>query len=74
MKTVDAAEFKERCLALLDCLGPDGLVVTKQGNPIARVTPIGQGGADLIGSLRGQIRVTGDIYTTGTKCDAIDQS
>ena len=31
MKTIDAAEFKEQCLALLDQLDPEGLVVTKRG-------------------------------------------
>ena len=36
MKTIGAAKFKENCLALLDQLDPDGLVVTKRGRPVAR--------------------------------------
>ncbi|MGH8674182.1 MAG: hypothetical protein ACREVG_07725 [Burkholderiales bacterium] len=29
MKKVDAAKFKERCLALLDEVGPEGIIITK---------------------------------------------
>ncbi len=34
MKTIGAAKFKEQCLALLDRLDADGLVVTKHGKPV----------------------------------------
>ena len=40
MKTIGAAKFKEQCLALLDQLDADGLVITKHGKPIARVVPV----------------------------------
>jgi hypothetical protein len=30
MKTIGAARFKERCLALLDHLGPEGVIITKR--------------------------------------------
>ncbi len=39
MTTIDAAKFKEQCLALLDDLGEDGLVITKRGRPVARLLP-----------------------------------
>ena len=39
MKTIGATEFKEQCLALLDQLDAEGLVVTKHGKPVARVIP-----------------------------------
>ena len=35
MKEIDAARFNEQCLALLDQLGDEGLIVTKHGKPIA---------------------------------------
>lgn len=72
MKTVAAAKFKEQCLAILDRLEPDGIVITKHGKPIAKVLPIERASADLIGTLRGRIRVKGDIQTTGLKWDAGD--
>ena len=37
MKRIGAAKFREQCLALLDQLDADGLIVTKYGKPIARV-------------------------------------
>ena len=70
MKTIGAAKFKEQCLALLDQLDAEGLVVTKHGKPVARVIPYSQQCADLIGSLRHKIEVRGDILTTGLRWNA----
>ncbi len=72
-KTIGATRFKERCLALLDRLSPEGLVITKHGRPVARVLPYQQGYARLIGSLRDRITVRGDIVTTGVRWDVDDQ-
>lgn len=74
MKTIGAAKFKEQCLALLDRLDVEGLVVTKHGKPVARVIPYDQQCTDLIGSLREKIKVRGDILTTGARWDADAQS
>lgn len=70
MKTVGAAKFKAECLALLDTLGPEGLVITKHGKPVAKVIPIGRESSALIGCLRAKIRVRGDIFSTGLGWDA----
>lgn len=69
-KTMGAAKFKEQCLALLDELGPEGLVITKRGKPVARVLPYDQEFASLIGSLRHKIKIRGDLLSTGIKWDA----
>ena len=74
MKSIGAAKFKEQCLALLDHLDADGLVITKHGKPVARVLPFERQEADLIGSLRHKIKVSGDIYSTGLRWDASAQS
>ena len=74
MKEIDAAKFKEQCLALLEQLEGDGLIVTKYGEPIARVIPYGTQGAALIGSLRHKIKVRGDVYSTGLNWDAKAQT
>ena len=55
-----------QCLALLDDLDADGLIVTKRGKPVARVVPCVIEEAELIGSLRGKIEVKGDLLTTGS--------
>ena len=70
MKEIGAAKFKEQCLALLDQLDADGLIVTKRGKPVARVIPYDSQGAELIGSLRHKIEVRGDLLTTGLRWDA----
>ena len=74
MKVIGAAKFKEQCLALLDDLGQDGLIITKRGRPVARLLPLERQDAELIGSLRDKIEVRGDILTTGIEWDADAQS
>jgi prevent-host-death family protein len=70
MITIGAAKFKEQCLALLDKLKPEGLIITKHGRPVARVTPYPRNPVDLIGCLRGKLQVHGDIQSTGVDWDA----
>lgn len=70
MKTIPAAKFKEQCLAILDRLDSDGLVITKHGKPVARLLPISRSGEELIGSLESKIRVDGDIESTRVEWDA----
>lgn len=72
MKKIAAAKFKEQCLSLLDHLDPEGIVVTKHGKPVARVLPMERASADLIGALHGQIRIQGDITSTGVTREASD--
>lgn len=72
MKTIAAAKFKEQCLAILDRLDSEGIIVTKHGKPVARVLPVSRASSDLIGALRGRVKITGDIITTGVKWDAGD--
>ena len=70
MKMIGAAKFREECLALLDDLGEDGLVITKRGKPVARLLPFEHQHAELIGSLRHKVEVRGDILSTGIEWDA----
>ena len=67
MKTLPAAKFKEQCLSLLDRVGPDGIVITKHGKPVAKLVPVHTDNANLIGSLKGKIRIKGNIMSTGLK-------
>ena len=70
MKTIGATDFKQTCLAVLDRLGPEGIVITKHGKPVAKLVPVESGSAELIGSLAGKIRIHGDLLTTGLAWDA----
>ena len=67
MRVIPAAKFKEQCLALLEQVDPDGIVITKRGKPIAKLIPLGTDSASLIGSLRGKLHIRGDIMSTGVK-------
>jgi prevent-host-death family protein len=70
MKTVPAAKFKEQCLALLDRVGPDGILITKHGKPVAKLVPVHTDNANLIGSFKGKIKIKGNILNTGIKWNA----
>jgi prevent-host-death family protein len=65
MQRISASRFKEQCLSLLDDLGAEGIVITKRGKPVAKVIPIGSGCAGLIGSMKGRLKIKGDIMSTG---------
>ena len=70
MEQINASKFKEQCLALLDNLDPEGIVITKHGKPVARLIPASSDCADLIGSMKGKIRVHGRILSTALNWDA----
>ena len=65
MKQIAAAKFKAQCLALLDEVDPDGIVITKRGKPVARLVPFAADSGSLIGSLAGKLRIKGPILWTG---------
>ena len=75
MKSVGAPYFKEHCLELLAQHDAQGLVITQDGKPIAKVIPLepceqeddAVRRAALIGSLRGEVAIHGDIFSTGIR-------
>jgi prevent-host-death family protein len=70
MKQISAAKFKEQCFAILDRLDREGITITKHGKPIAQLTPVHTKSADLIGSMRGKIKIKTDILSTKLKWEA----
>jgi prevent-host-death family protein len=70
MKQMAAAKFKEQCLSLLDEVDAEGIVITKRGKPVAKLIPIAADSASLIGSLKGKLRIKGNVLSTGAKWDA----
>ena len=40
MRAIGITELRRRCLALLEDLPEEGMVITKHGQPVARVAPI----------------------------------
>ena len=80
MKSVGVAYFQKHCPELLAKLDAEGLVIHENGKPIAKVTPIKEvpseqqddevPWASLIGSLRDEVTIHGDIFSTGIRWDA----
>ena len=64
MRSVNATEFKAKCLAILDEVEETGETVTilKRGRPVARLlppVPAGEGYPQQ--ALRGSVEILGDI-------------
>ena len=70
MKEIAAAKFKEQCLAILEEVDEEGIVITKRGKPVAKLIPIRAESASLIGSLKGKLKIKGEILSTGVAWDA----
>jgi prevent-host-death family protein len=64
-KTMSAAEFKAKCLEVLDRVAESRqpVVVTKRGKPVAQVAPIIRKPKSIVGAMKGQIRILGDIIS-----------
>jgi antitoxin (DNA-binding transcriptional repressor) of toxin-antitoxin stability system len=71
MRTIPAAEFKEHCLALLDQVDEEGIIITVGGRQVARLVAMRNPAFDeLSGKYRDRIQITGDIMSTGLEWDA----
>lgn len=65
MKKIAAAKFKAQCLTLMDDVyrTRQPVVITKRGRPIAKLAPLDKVKDDFFDSLKGQVRVVGDIVS-----------
>jgi prevent-host-death family protein len=63
MKTVSAAEFKAKCLRLMDEVERSGeaITVTKRGRPVAQLAPVPRDPEAIFGFLKGRMKIVGDI-------------
>jgi prevent-host-death family protein len=64
-KSISAAEFKATCLEVLDRVARTGhtVVVTKRGKPVAQVAPMIKKPRNIVGSLKGDVEILGDIVS-----------
>lgn len=66
MTTIQASEFKAKCLALMDDVARSGetIIITKNGKPVAELRPHRPPRAkSLIGLHKGQGAILGDIIS-----------
>jgi len=63
MQTIKASEFKAKCLALMDHVNETGdeILITKNGVPVSKLTPIIIKPKTLFGIKKNQMKITGDI-------------
>ena len=75
MQTINASDFKAKCLALLDQVERTGeeITVLKRGRPVARLLPVPPTTKGLPQhSLLGTVRVVGDILAPALPPEAWD--
>ena len=62
-RRMKASEFKAKCLALMDEVERTGesVVITKNGKPVAELSPYKQRKRNARGILKGRVFITGDI-------------
>lgn len=62
-QAIPAGEFKAKCLQLMDMVNREGveLVITKRGQPVAKLVPIEPVSASPFGWMEGTVQLLGDI-------------
>lgn len=63
IRTITASEFRAKCLPLMDEVAETGveIVITKRGNPVARLSAYRERPKTLYGKYRGQFKICGDL-------------
>jgi len=62
---ITAAEFKAKCLKLMDEVSKshEPVVITKRGKPIAKLVPIEEPSETQFGYMKGTVTVLGDVVS-----------
>ena len=65
MKTIPAGVFKTNCLAIMDEVKAkrETIVITKRGQPVAKLVPVNSETDEIFGFFRGRGSVTGDVVS-----------
>jgi antitoxin (DNA-binding transcriptional repressor) of toxin-antitoxin stability system len=68
---IDLNEFNAHAVEILEHLESPGVILTKEGRPIAKITPLPAiNNEPLIGSMKDEITIHGDLFSTGIQWDA----
>ncbi len=73
MQTMNASEFKAKCLAVLDRVKAtgEGVLILKRGKPVARLVPPGpELGRVPQEGLKGTVEILGDVVAPALPEDA----
>lgn len=72
MRTLNASEFKAKCLSILEEIARtgEGLTILKRGKPIAQVLPaVPRDRGFAQDTLKGTVKILGDIVTPPVPSD-----
>ena len=76
VKSVGAAEFKAKCLHLIDQMGDDGepIIITKRGKPVALLTPVPEklDRPSIIGAMKGSVLQYDDPFLPAVEAEEWD--
>ena len=65
MRTIPAGAFKTNCLAIMDEVKAkrETVIITKHGEPVAKLVPINTGMDEIFGFFSGKGSVAGDVVS-----------
>jgi prevent-host-death family protein len=65
MKTMGAADFKARCLQVMDDVQRtrESVVITKKGRAVAKLVPAESQAEEIFGCMQGEVEIVGDIVS-----------
>ena len=74
MKKIAAGKFKAQCLKVMEQVRTtrEPVLVTKRGQPLAKLVPPEKPSDDFIGSLEGIVTIVGDIESPVTPLEDWD--
>lgn len=76
LKAIGAAEFKAKCLNLIDQMSDDGqsTIITKRGKPVAVLSPVAETAAlaSIIGAMKGSVLAYADPFSPAIASDEWD--
>lgn len=63
MKKMPAGEFKAKCLTVMEAVNStrEPVLITKRGKPVAKLVPADEQPPTLLGRLKGQFEIKGDV-------------
>jgi prevent-host-death family protein len=71
VKVINISDFRQQCLSLVNELPSEGILISRHGEPVAKLVPVRRSCADLIGSVPDLSRKSKDnLFSTGLKWDA----
>ena len=71
VKTLNITEFRAQCLQLLEQVPTEGILITKRGQPVAKIVPVRRSPAELIGNVPSLATdPDDDLFSTGIRWNA----